>query len=320
MVAMFTYVNIRNSVYRHLPLYFLTHFMDMNFYHLPVMLNEIDRYLVTKDDGYYVDCTFGGGGHSVFLLSKYKNIKIIAFDRDGSSLQRFNENGELQKFKDRIIFCNDNFRNIEKNLKELNITKINGLLADLGVSSKQLDDKERGFSFNSDSVLDMRMDNRQKLTAYEVINGFNKEKLQEIFFEYGEESFAKPIAQKIVETRIKNDIKTCNQLKDIICTVKHAKGKINPATKVFQALRIFVNDELGSLKEMLSVINDILNPGTRAVILSYHSLEDRMVKRIFKTSDGLKIINKKVITASEEEIKNNPRSRSAKMRVVEKKL
>ena len=201
----------------------------------------------------------------------------------------------------------------------MNILKINGLLADLGVSSKQLDDKTRGFSFNSDSALDMRMDKRQKLTAYEVVNTFSKEKLQKIFFEYGEESFAKPIAQKIVETRLKNDIKTCNQLKDVICGVKRTKGKINPATKVFQALRIFVNDELGSLKEMLNLTNAVLNAGARAVILSYHSLEDRIVKQTFKSCDGLKIINKKVFTASQEEIKNNPRSRSAKMRVVEKK-
>lgn len=291
-----------------------------NFYHMPVMLNEVDRYLITRDCGYYVDCTFGGGGHSSFILNKYKKIKIIAFDQDKNSLERFNENINLQKFKDRIIFCNDNFRSIKENLKKLNILKVNGLLADLGVSSKQLDDKSRGFSFNSDSLLDMRMNVQQKLTAYDVVNTFSKEKLQDIFFEYGEESFAAPIAQKIIETRIKNDIKTCNQLKDVICSVKHSKGKINPATKVFQALRIYINDELGSLKELLNSITDILEPGTRAVILSYHSLEDRIVKQIFKSSNELKTINKKVITACEEEIKNNPRSRSAKMRIVEKLL
>lgn len=291
-----------------------------DFYHLPVMLNEVERYLITKDSGYYVDCTFGGGGHTSFILNKYRNIKIIAFDQDKNSFERFNKNLNLQKFKDRIIFCNDNFRNIKENLKKLNILKVNGLLADLGVSSKQLDDKSRGFSFNSDTLLDMRMNVEQKLTAYDIINTFAKEKLQDIFFEYGEESFAKPIAQKIIETRIKNDIKTCNQLKDIICSVKHSKGKINPATKVFQALRIYVNDELGSLKELLNSINDILEPEARAVILSYHSLEDRIVKQIFKSSNELKIINKKVITACEEEIKYNPRSRSAKMRVAEKIL
>ena len=292
--------------------------MDTNFYHLPVMLNEIDQYLMTKDTGYYVDCTFGGGGHSLYLLNKYNGIKIIAFDQDTDSLKRFNENPELQRFKDRIIFCHDNFRNIEKNLNKLNIPKVNGLLADLGVSSKQLDDKTRGFSFNSDDFLDMRMNKEQELTAYDVVNNFSKEKLQDIFFKYGEEVFSKQIAQKIVEERVKGNIKTCNQLKDIVCKVKWAKGKINPATKIFQALRIYVNDELGSLQEMLNSITNILNTGARAAILTYHSLEDRIVKQTFKDAKNLKIINKKVIIATEKEMKENPRSRSAKLRVVEK--
>ena len=282
------------------------------------MLNEIDQYLITKDTGYYVDCTFGGGGHSLYLLNKYNGIKIIAFDQDTDSLKRFNENSELQKFKDRIIFCRDNFRNIEKNLNKLNIPKVNGLLADLGVSSKQLDDKTRGFSFNSDDILDMRMNKEQELTAYTVVNTFSKENLQDIFFKYGEEAFSKQIAQKIVEERVKGNIKTCNQLKDIVCKVKWAKGKINPATKIFQALRIYVNDELGSLQEMLNSITNILNTGARAAILTYHSLEDRIVKQTFKDAKNLKIINKKVIIATEKEMKENPRSRSAKLRVVEK--
>lgn len=294
--------------------------MDENFYHLPVMLNEIDQYLITKDTGYYVDCTFGGGGHSLYLLNKYNGIKIIAFDQDTDSLKRFNENSELQKFKDRIIFCHDNFRNIERNLTKLNIQHINGLLADLGVSSKQLDDKTRGFSFNSDDILDMRMNKEQELTAYTVVNTFSKENLQDIFFKYGEESFSKQIAQKIVEERVKGNIKTCNQLKDIVCKVKWAKGKINPATKIFQALRIYVNDELGSLQEMLNSITNILNTGARAAILTYHSLEDRIVKQTFKDAESLKIINKKVIIATEKEMKENPRSRSAKLRVAEKEI
>ena len=294
--------------------------MDENFYHLPVMLNEIDQYLITKDTGYYVDCTFGGGGHSLYLLNKYNGIKIIAFDQDTDSLKRFNENSELQKFKDRIIFCRDNFRNIEKNLNRLNIPKVNGLLADLGVSSKQLDDKTRGFSFNSDDILDMRMNKEQELTAYTVVNTFSKENLQDIFFKYGEESFSKQIAQKIVEERVKGNIKTCNQLKDIVCKVKWAKGKINPATKIFQALRIYVNDELGSLQEMLNSISNVLDTGARAAILTYHSLEDRIVKQTFKDAKNLKIINKKVIIATKKEMKENPRSRSAKLRVVEKEL
>ena len=284
------------------------------------MVNEIDQYLITKDTGFYVDCTFGGGGHSLFVLNKYKNIKIIAFDQDTDSLKRFNENSDLQKFKDRIIFCHDNFRNIKENLQKLNIEKVNGLLADLGVSSKQLDDKTRGFSFNSDDFLDMRMNKEQDLTAYDVVNTFSKDKLQDIFFKYGEESFSKQIAQKIVEERLKGNIKTCNQLKDIICKVKWSKGKINPATQIFQALRIFVNDELGSLQDLLNSISDVLDIGARAAFLTYHSLEDRLVKQSFKEDENLKIINKKVITACEEEIKTNPRSRSAKLSVAEKIL
>ena len=284
------------------------------------MVNEIDQYLITKDTGFYVDCTFGGGGHSLFVLSKYKNIKIIAFDQDTDSLKRFNENPDLQKFKDRIIFCHDNFRKIKENLQKLNIEKVNGLLADLGVSSKQLDDKTRGFSFNSDEILDMRMNKEQDLTAYEVVNTFSKDKLQDIFFKYGEESFSRQIAQKIVEERLKGNIKTCNQLKDIICKVKWSKGTINPATQIFQALRIFVNDELGSLQDLLNSISDVLDIGARAAFLTYHSLEDRLVKQSFKEDENLKIINKKVITACEEEIKTNPRSRSAKLRVAEKTI
>ena len=292
--------------------------MDGKFYHLPVMLHEVERYLITKDIGYYVDCTFGGGGHSLFLLKKYKNIKIIAFDQDTDSLTRFNENKNLQEFKNRIIFCNDNFKNIEKNLKDLNIEKVNGLMADLGVSSKQLDNKERGFSFNSDAILDMRMNRNNNLTAYDIVNSFDKDKLQEIFFKYGEESFSKQIAEKIVEQRIKGSIKTCNQLKDIVCKEKIKKRKTNPATKIFQALRIYVNDELGSLQEMLNSISKILNTNSRAVILTYHSLEDRIVKQTFKQNKELKIINKKVIIASDKELKENSRSRSAKLRVAEK--
>ncbi len=292
--------------------------MDINFYHLPVMVNEVEQYLITKDSGCYVDCTFGGGGHSLFLLKKYKNIKIIAFDQDADSLKRFNENKNLQEFKDRIIFCCDNFRNIEKKIKDLNIGKVNGLMADLGVSSKQLDDKERGFSFNSDSILDMRMDKKNNITAYDIVNSFDKDKLSEIFFKYGEERFCGQIAEKIVEERIKGTVKTCNQLKDIVCKIKSAKGKINPATKVFQALRIYVNDELGSLREMLNSIPEILDTNSRAVILTYHSLEDRIVKQTFRENKYLKVINKKVIVADDKEIKENPRSRSAKLRAVEK--
>lgn len=294
--------------------------MDNIFYHQPVMVNEVADFLITAEDGFYIDCTFGGGGHSLYLLEKYKKIKIIAFDQDSDSFNHFNSNEKFADVKDRIVFVRDNFRNIQKKLSDIKIHKVNGLFADLGVSSKQLDDMKRGFSFRSDEILDMRMDRSCKLSAYDVINTYSKEKLQDIFFKYGEESFSKQIAGKIIDYRIKGSIKTCDQLADIIGSVKWSNGKINPATKVFQALRIYVNDELSSLQEMLDSIPEILSDNSRAVILTYHSLEDRIVKQSFKSlqNQGLKIVNKKIIGASEEEIRNNPRSRSAKMRVAEK--
>ena len=292
--------------------------MTSTFYHQPVMLKEVDNFLITKKDGYYVDCTFGGGGHSAYLLNKYPNIKIIAFDQDADALKYFNNNQNIQK--NRIVFCNTNFRNILKELNRLNIKKVSGIFADLGVSSKQFDNKQRGFSFNSDTMLDMRMDQSKTLSAYEVINTFSYDKLVDIFFAYGEESYSKQIAKKIVEERLKYTIKTCNQLHNIISAIKWKKNNIDPATKIFQALRIYVNDELGSLKELLNAIPLILDDNTRALFLTYHSLEDRIVKTAFKNFSvyGLKIVNKKVIVASQEEIKENPRSRSAKMRVLEK--
>ncbi len=292
--------------------------MNNDFYHKPVMINEVDNYLMSKKDGYYIDCTFGGGGHSAYLLNKYPNIKIIAFDQDRDALKYFNNNQNIEK--DRVIFCNTNFRNILKELNRLDIKKINGIFADLGVSSKQFDNKERGFSFNSNNVLDMRMDQTKTLSAYEVINTFPYDKLVDIFFTYGEESYSKEIAKKIVDERTKYNIKTCNQLRNIISEIKWKKSNIDPATKVFQSLRIYVNDELESLKELLNSIPIILDNGARGVFLTYHSLEDRIVKRAFRefNKQGFKIVNKKVIIASNAETRNNPRSRSAKMRVLEK--
>jgi 16S rRNA (cytosine1402-N4)-methyltransferase len=292
--------------------------INTEFYHQPVMINEVDNYLITEKSGYYVDCTFGGGGHSAYLLNKYPNINIIAFDQDADALKYFNNNHNIQK--NRIIFCNTNFRNISEKLKSLNIQKVNGIFADLGVSSKQLDNKERGFSFNSDNVIDMRMNQKQELSAYDIVNTFDYDKLVDIFFNYGEESFSKQIAEKIVEERVKYSIKTCKQLQNIILSVKWKKGKTDPSTKIFQALRIYVNDELGSLKELLNSIPLLLNKNSRSVFLTYHSLEDRIVKTAFKNFNrqGFKIVNKKVIVASQKEIKENPRSRSAKMRVLEK--
>lgn len=294
--------------------------MNNNFYHEPVMLNEVTKYLITENEGYYVDCTFGGGGHSIYFLKNFDNIKIIAFDQDADAYKHFMENKDINPYRDRVIFCRTNFSNLYSQLQELKINTVNGIFADLGVSSKQLDDKTRGFSFSSNDILDMRMDKTKDISAYDVVNSFSKEQLQDIFFKYGEESFAKQIAEEIDNYRVKGKIKTCNQLTDIVCKVKWKKGKINPATKVFQALRIYVNDELESLNKLIDSSAKVLDTYARVVILTYHSLEDRIVKQKFKElSNGtFTIVNKKVIIANETEIKNNPRSRSAKMRVLEK--
>lgn len=283
------------------------------------MPDEVTEYLITSNKGLYADCTFGGGGHSFHFLEKFDNIKILAFDQDADSYEYFLHNEQNKHFHNRIIFCRSNFRNILKIIKEKGFDRINGVFADLGVSSKQLDDMARGFSFNSDEILDMRMDRTKNISAYEIINSYSEEELKNIFFEYGEESFAPQIAGQIVRSRLKGKIRTCRQLSDIVSTVKWKKDKINPATKIFQALRIYVNDEMGSLRDLLDSLPKILLPGARAVILTYHSLEDRIVKQSFKNfhEKGLKIINKKVIIASDAETISNPRSRSAKMRVLE---
>jgi len=294
--------------------------MDNNFYHKPVMLNEVTEYLISENNGYFIDCTFGGGGHSLHFLKNFDNIKIIAFDQDEDSYIHFLEDANWDLYRQRVIFCKSNFKNLNIELKKNNISSVNGVFADLGVSSKQLDDKNRGFSFNSDVLLDMRMDRSNPVSAYDIVNSFSQQELEKIFFEYGEETFSKQIAQEIINNRIKYKIKTCRQLRDIVCKIKWKKNKINPATKIFQALRIYVNDELRSLKQMIDSAAGILNVSARIVILTYHSLEDRIVKQKFKdlSEKNFNIVNKKVITASFSEIKDNPRSRSAKMRVLEK--
>jgi 16S rRNA (cytosine1402-N4)-methyltransferase len=279
---------------------------------------EVSQYLVNNLEGLYVDCTFGGGGHTSYLLNKFKKIKIIAFDWDEDSSNRFLELRE--DFNSRVIFVRDNFRNIKNVLAEMNINKIDGILADIGVSSKQFDDLDRGFSFNS-SVLDMRMDKRNTLTAKEIVNSYSRGDLSDIFYKYGEEYKSRQIADAIILRRKRGIISTALELRDIVCSVKRSEGKINPATKVFQALRLFVNDELGNLEMLLSDTPGLLNQGGRIVLISFHSLEDRIIKQDFKknASDGIyKILTKKVVTASQEEIYLNPRSRSAKIRAAEK--
>jgi len=287
-------------------------------YHIPVMPLEVSQYLINNTNGLYVDCTFGDGGHTSYLLDNFKNIKVIAFDWDEEASRRFTE--EEKKFNGRVKFIRDNFRNIKKSLSNINVDKVDGILADIGVSSKQLDDLDRGFSFNS-NILDMRMDRRSKLTAKEIVNSYSRESLADIFYKYGEEYKSRRIAEAIVSCRKKMIINSAFELQEIIRSVKKTKSRKNPATKVFQALRIFINNELKNLEILLADAPKLLNVAGRIVIISFHSLEDRIVKKNFKHNSGCKIyriITKKVIKASKEEIKNNYRSRSAKIRVAEK--
>ncbi|MDR1418459.1 MAG: 16S rRNA (cytosine(1402)-N(4))-methyltransferase RsmH [Endomicrobium sp.] len=287
-------------------------------YHFSVMPLEVSNYLVNKLDGLYIDCTFGGGGHTSYLFEKFPSIKIIAFDWDEDSSNQFiKKNNE---FNDRINFIRENFKNIKQALANINVYKVDGILADIGVSSKQFDDLARGFSFNS-NVLDMRMDNRSQLTAKEIINEYSNRDLADIFYKYGQEYRSRQIADAICARRQRGMINTAVELKDVICSVKRQEGKINPATKVFQSLRIFVNKELSNLEVLLSDAPDLLSEHGRIVIISFHSLEDKIVKLNFKQNADNKIyklLTKKVVTATSQEIKINPRSRSAKMRVCEK--
>jgi 16S rRNA (cytosine1402-N4)-methyltransferase len=292
----------------------------MFYEHIPVMLSEVSQYLIKNIYGIYLDCTFGNGGHTFYLLNKFKNIKIVAIDWDEQSLHRFNKYIKGNTFNDRVIFIRENFRNIKQILSKLNIAKVDGILADIGISSQQLNDMSRGFSFKS-PILDMRMDNRQTITAKTIINSTSAEELANIFYNYGEEYKSRKIASSIYYHRQQKIINSAKELQSIVCVAKRYKTSRHPATKVFQALRIVVNNELDNLQNLLSVIPKILNCTGRIVIISFHSLEDRIVKLNFKhnASNGIyKIITKKVLKVSKNELNKNFRARSARMRVAEK--
>jgi 16S rRNA (cytosine1402-N4)-methyltransferase len=282
------------------------------------MPSQVCDFLVNDKNGLYVDCTFGGGGHSSLVLEKFPNAKIIAFDWDADAQNGFKEKEKL--FNGRLVFIRDNFKNIKRALSNIGIEKVNGILADVGVSSKQFDDADRGFSFNS-RTLDMRMDDRNPLTAKDIINSCPCRELADIFYKYGEEYRSRQIACAIIERRKRGIINTAQELQDIVRSVKKPEGKINPATKVFQALRIFVNKELENLETLLADAPSLLAPKARIAVISFHSLEDRIVKNNFRqnASEGVyDILTKKVVVADDEEIKRNPRSRSAKIRAAEK--
>jgi len=301
--------------------------MQKGIYHVPVLMQEVINGLQIDPSGIYVDCTFGGGGHSSVILQHLNDQgKLIAFDQDADAKKNVPDD-------DRVIFIPHNFRYLHRFLRLYKISKVNGILADLGVSSHQFDIAERGFSTRFDGALDMRMNQSEKLNAADVINNYSEDKLHKIFEQYGEVTNAKTLANLIVQARKSQSIKTINEFKNALYPI--VKG--NPEkyfAKVFQALRIEVNDELGALKDMLMQVSGVLRDGGRIAIITFHSLEDRLVKNFFKngnfdeeqrvdlygsgSKNDLKIITRKPITPSQEELKNNPRSRSSKLRIAEK--
>lgn len=299
-------------------------------YHVPVLLNEAVEALQIKPDGIYVDCTFGGGGHSREILKLLgHNGKLVAFDQDADARRNLPND-------DRVIFEPHNFKHLQRFLKLHRIEQVDGILADLGVSSHQFDEAGRGFSTRFEAALDMRMDQRQEQTAADVLNSFSEHQLHKLFERYGEVTNAKTLAKTIVQARQATPLRTIDNFKEAVSAA--VKGNPNKYfAQVFQALRIEVNDELGALKEMLQQSPAVLKPGGRIAIITFHSLEDRIVKVFFKKGNfeeeeafdpfgkstpelPLQAITKKPFLPGPEEIKNNPRSRSAKLRVAEKKI
>ena len=304
--------------------------MEKPYNHISVLLNESIQQLNIKKNGVYVDCTLGGGGHSSEILKRIPNGHLYAFDQDSFAINTADE--KLKKIASNYTLINENFVNIKVALEEENVYGVDGILYDLGVSSFQLDIPERGFSYRFDGPLDMRMDQTAELDAYTVVNTYDEKSLVRILFEYGEEKFARLIARKIVSEREKKPIETTLELVEII---KKALPASHPAKQTFQAIRIEVNHELDILKKALEDGLSLLNKNGRMVVITFHSLEDRIVKKLFKEKTTLqlpkdlpyipegyeiefKLINSKVILPSESEISNNLRSHSAKMRVIEK--
>jgi len=305
--------------------------------HIPVLLDESIEGLNIKPEGIYLDATLGRGGHSLEILKRLKTGKLIAIDCDNEAIEETKE--KLAEYKNKITFVHGNFRDTKRILDNLNIKTIDGALFDLGVSSPQLDDISRGFSYMADTKLDMRMDRTKTQSAYNLINTNDEDELNRIFRDYGEERYSRLIAKQIIKKRSDSPIDTTFKLNDIIISAIPAKArreKQHPSKRVYQALRIAVGDELETLEEMLGTVPYILNKGGRICIISFHSLEDRIVKKSFahyatncicpkdtpicicNKKQILKIITKKPILTGKIEAENNPRARSAKLRIAER--
>ncbi|TMT01992.1 16S rRNA (cytosine(1402)-N(4))-methyltransferase RsmH [Apilactobacillus kunkeei] len=309
------------------------------FHHETVLLKEAVDGLNIKPDGIYIDCTLGGGGHSARILSQLTSGHLYSFDQDEVAIE-FNKTNLKQYInEDKVTFVRSNFRYIQEEMNKLGIQSVDGILYDLGVSSPQFDDASRGFSYQHDARLDMRMDQRNPLDAWKIVNEWPYEKLVKIFFRYGEEKFSKQVARAIERNRENHSIDTTEQLVDVIKEGIPAAARRHgghPAKKVFQALRIAVNDELGALEESLEKAIDLIDVNGRVSVITFQSLEDRLVKTMFKEKttiedlpSGLpiipddmkpdyKLINRKPILPSDDELRDNHRSHSAKLRVIER--
>lgn len=309
------------------------------FNHTTVLLHEAVEGLNIKNDGIYVDCTLGGAGHSKEIVEQLSpEGRLICFDQDLTAIEVAKE--RLKDHLSKVTFVHSNFRYLKSELAKLGVSSVDGILYDLGVSSPQLDTPERGFSYNHDAPLDMRMNTEASLTAYEVVNHWSYEDLVRIFFRYGEEKFSKSIARKIEQAREQQPIQTTGELVELIkagipAAARRTGG--HPAKRVFQAIRIAVNDELGAAEDSISDAITLLNPGGRISVITFHSLEDRLCKTIFKESSSypklppnlpvipegmepiLKLVTRKPILPDDTEIENNKRARSAKLRIAERK-
>jgi len=311
----------------------------MSYKHIPVMLSEVVHYLNCKPGKIYADCTLGGSGHASAILEKIiPDGILIGIDQDIDAIK--NAKKKLKPYELNIHLFHDNFVNLPKILSQLNITAVDGILLDLGISFHHLDSSGRGFSFRKDEPLDMRMNIESDTTAEELINTMDEKSLAEFFFKYGEERYSRKIAKKIINARKQKKIKSSRQLSEIVCKAVSGKAssrrRIHPATRVFMAVRIAVNKELDMLNSFMETAVDLLNPEGRFCILSFHSLEDRIVKKKIKLLEGkcicppalprcvcnktrvIRSLTKKVLRPTEEEVAANPMARSAKLRAVEK--
>ncbi|RXT14998.1 16S rRNA (cytosine(1402)-N(4))-methyltransferase RsmH [Ammoniphilus sp. CFH 90114] len=308
------------------------------FHHVTVMKEEAVKGLEVKPDGVYVDCTLGGAGHSGKIAAQLSDQgRLIAIDQDDWALE--NAKSRLEPHKDKVILVKSNFRNIRRVVEEAGYPQVDGILFDLGVSSPQLDEGERGFSYHADAPLDMRMDTSQELTAKDIVNSWEEKELAHIFYHYGEEKFSRQIAREIVKARQVNPIETTGELVELIkkgipAPARRTGG--HPAKRTFQAIRIAVNDELNAFKEALHESIRILKPGGRVSVITFHSLEDRICKQVFQEYSGgctcppdfpqcvcgnqpvIRIENRKPILPGEQELAENNRARSAKLRVAKK--